>query len=703
MILDNMINRKIILKPLTIKILMMLSLCYLLFPQILFEVIAFRPLFAVVVLCISIIIVFFSGKRLPQFDYTVEIPVYVLIVSEALIIFVFIISGMGGIAGAQTSDYIRSNAVLADLVNNKWPVVYNEDNNISVLNYYIAYFVPGAAIGKLFGHSFHAAEIATLIWSIIGMSLGVLLIYILTGVCKLKTLWLLFCWSGLDCIGHIIVDGSLFYGTQHLEHWASIEKDYANGHIANYLSIASNLNWNPQHFIPALILVGFILPLVKSHNYKLSILTSTALLFWSPLVAMGVIPFAIVLVIYEKGKIAKFLSISDVLGLVFFGVPMCLYYLSINLSSTSGRSSIIRGPEWLADHWTILLLFIALEFGFAAYILFRSMTNDSFLNKVFCITAVVWMILCLFIDYGACHDFSMRATVISWLVLFTFSPKLLNSDDKKYRKYLLYYMIGASITSSTEYVRMLAGVGQNGFHVVRAENINNTISGWWWEYQYVGLPNSFFFSQLCNLNYDENSYKENLLASGKNYQIYEDVLWTIYGYQNSLYIYNETGSDINATIKIIGGSSDGTETLYTAGNSYAFGTLSEINGLIKATIKDKDFDKIQVTLNNGKEPVNLIWSNNEFFAIMDKTFSNEVVAADFNDDNWKAGISAGDPSLVLFEYSDANYAALHSADRILLGDNEYHVVSFDYDSNWIHIHVDKNATVCGYPSILTVE
>lgn len=155
--IKSLAQKKCVLKPYAIKVIMMMSLCYLLLPQILFELFAMKTYLAIVVVFFSLVVIVMTWRYIPLVKHNIEIPLYVLAVSLVIITGVFIISGMGAIAGAQSGDYNRSNAILSDLVKYKWPVVYEEQNNISVMNYYIAYYIPGALVGKLFFGSFRIA------------------------------------------------------------------------------------------------------------------------------------------------------------------------------------------------------------------------------------------------------------------------------------------------------------------------------------------------------------------------------------------------------------------------------------------------------------------------------------------------------------------------------------------------------------------
>ena len=72
-------------------------------------------------------------------------------------LFICLNTGSGGFTG-QTGDWSKYNAVLHDLIEYRWPVVYTTSYGDSMLSYYIGQYLLPAVIGKIF-YSFHAAEL----------------------------------------------------------------------------------------------------------------------------------------------------------------------------------------------------------------------------------------------------------------------------------------------------------------------------------------------------------------------------------------------------------------------------------------------------------------------------------------------------------------------------------------------------------------
>ena len=84
-------------------------------------------------------------------------------------IWVFL-SGVGGYT-FQNWDHHWRNAVLHDLITYDWPVIYSspEKGPITMLVYYVGYWLPAALAGKIFG--WQAANFVLFLWTWLGVLL----------------------------------------------------------------------------------------------------------------------------------------------------------------------------------------------------------------------------------------------------------------------------------------------------------------------------------------------------------------------------------------------------------------------------------------------------------------------------------------------------------------------------------------------------
>ena len=131
----------------------------------------------------------------------------------------------------QSADWWARNAVFRDLITRDWPVIYTEKN--AALVYYVGYWLPSALVGKLVlavtsGNAeaaFFAGNIALLCWSILCVTLVVLLALFHLRAFRPRQIWLTVLifvfFSGLDIIGTLC--DAAFMGhaiPDHIEWWA---------------------------------------------------------------------------------------------------------------------------------------------------------------------------------------------------------------------------------------------------------------------------------------------------------------------------------------------------------------------------------------------------------------------------------------------------------------------------------------------------
>ncbi len=82
---------------------------------------------------------------------------------------------------------------------------------------------------------------------------------------------------------------------------------------------------------------------------------------------------------------------------------------------------------------------------------------------------------------------------------------------------------------------------------------------------------------------------------------------------------------------------------------------------------------------------------------------NDLSAAQITDVNWTNGIMNANTTNILFENTAYNFLRLQNATKLYCNNEEYNIIGIESDSYWIHVYVDRDATACGYPSVLTVE
>jgi len=207
------------------------SVVYIGLPVFIFFAGWLRPLAAVPVCAVFLISIFMMLKNRPE---PLELHISrrqwgtVLISLLLLALWVFL-SGQGGFA-FQNSDFHYRNAIFHDLIEKSWPVIYHyraggsiaAASETSVLTYYIAYWLPGAVVGKLFG--WYAANTFQYFWTLLGLALVTYYLFRTLRRVSVRSVLILIFFSGLDLAGYLLLSKGVFPGlTDHIEWWSGLQ------------------------------------------------------------------------------------------------------------------------------------------------------------------------------------------------------------------------------------------------------------------------------------------------------------------------------------------------------------------------------------------------------------------------------------------------------------------------------------------------
>ena len=138
-------------------------------------------------------------------DESIRLP---LVAVFLFIVVMFVWGYCSGVGGfwPQKADWHWRNAILRDLIDYSWPVVYPDTGNALV--YYISYFLIPALAGKLLG--WQAANTVLLLWTILGLSICVLLLCRRLDIHNIKrmiTILIVFItWQGFDSIRNRLME-----------------------------------------------------------------------------------------------------------------------------------------------------------------------------------------------------------------------------------------------------------------------------------------------------------------------------------------------------------------------------------------------------------------------------------------------------------------------------------------------------------------
>ena len=218
-----------------------------------------------------------------------------------------VFGGTGHLVFAN-ADWTVRDAVLHDLVAGGWPVGYGPlDGEPSLLRAPLGYYLPAALIGKAAGLT--AAHAALAIWTALGASLFLLQVLSRTvpptgsphgaaGAQRVKVIaralavvLVIVAFSGLDVVGTLLRDpGARAHWdiTSHLEWWAARYQ---------YSSMTTQLFWVPNHALCGWVAVGLLCRQRPQEQQSaldaLLPLLVVAVALWSPLTALGLVPFVL--------------------------------------------------------------------------------------------------------------------------------------------------------------------------------------------------------------------------------------------------------------------------------------------------------------------------------------------------------------------------------------------------------------------------
>lgn len=310
-----------------------------------------------------------------------------------------VISGAGGFV-LQRGDWTKHNVILNDLIQYTWPVYYGVSAYVSdtTLVYYLAYYLPSALVGKIFG--WQATHYSLFAFTATGT---ILFLLFLQRHLMIRSRWLFFFFfiSGLDLIGWIFIKGfpiDLLYLETYAQH-------------LQYSSYISQIAWVPQHALSAWLLYALMYRDYLDKDLHLFPYYIGVGLLWSPFVALGLCIVFLPLYLWQtmknitRKKYQYFLLLGILISLVIF-----LYF----------KSQIPVLQDSLHLYWTTddllrklfhMAVFLTAElFVFLPIVLFeyRKETRDKMLY-------IMWIFLTLTVVpqfmYGAANDWTMRVTM----------------------------------------------------------------------------------------------------------------------------------------------------------------------------------------------------------------------------------------------------------------------------------------------------
>ena len=307
-----------------------------------------------------------EGRKLDRSDTDIKIPVSYLIGFAVTALAISFVSGVGEYIYTLQDHQFR-RAILRDLINYDWPVIYDYSTQTNpevvqifgiaagkrAFSYYFLYWMPAALAGKVFGFGF--GNFVLFIWNSIGIFLSLITA---SAVIKKFTAWVPFFFvffSGLDVIPNIVYSYTEYSG------WRWFEGYFTSmSYVSNFRELASVYN----QMVPCFLIMAALL---LAYNTRSMGLTAGILFAYSPWAVFGILPLVAALLFGKKHRASK---LSRTMFNTFSPVNIASAFLLLAIFGsyyTSNANAVgYKGFAWTFFDDQVLfipayMIFIALE------------------------------------------------------------------------------------------------------------------------------------------------------------------------------------------------------------------------------------------------------------------------------------------------------------------------------------------------------
>ncbi len=321
-----------------------------------------------------------------------------------------VFGGAGHLMFANPDWHIR-DAVLHDLVTSQWPVGYGVfDGKESLLRAPLGYYLPAALVGKVAG--LPVAHMTMALWTAVGATLFLLQVLSLTPSrvsTAVMVVVVVVLFSGFDIIGCLLNYGGRFRANwdiaMHLEWWAG---NY------QYSSMTTQLFWVPNHALGGWLTIGLLFrdgretPL---DSMLPMIVVATTL--WSPLTALGVVPFVLWKVVATalRERSLKCLEPRVWAPALIVGLVVAAYLVLDPTGIPKGVAVHGDGAAGVTNELLQLAQFFLLEAGILGFAILAIRPSSQV------VLALVILALLPLLYFGPGNDLVMRASIPSLAVM----------------------------------------------------------------------------------------------------------------------------------------------------------------------------------------------------------------------------------------------------------------------------------------------
>ena len=357
-----------------------------------------------------------------------------LFVILAILAVWLISSGIGGLVW-QRPDWHARNAVLHDLLDNRWPVIYENGEG---LVYYLVFWMVPATAGKLFGvfadsaASWGIANIVLFLWCFIGLLILAFLLYgyvadkqdgdagssafLLKDSKAVFILLFMIMWGGLNLIGQSMTAIMGYRGM-------SLDSTYGWSKYQYTPNIAL-LEWVFNQGLPAMLGAFLYLHARRDHKLEEYVLLVMLLIPCSPYAAVGLVLLMLTDIVMSRCR--GLFSLPNICALIAV-LPVFGAYYGSNMTGADSLGRVVLSQpvgEFGLDDVFAIIVCCVLQFGIYAVLLWKDCHRDPLF-----ITSICVLTLIPFITIGPGRNFIMRGSIIPMLVMMVYVLNAVMSDE----------------------------------------------------------------------------------------------------------------------------------------------------------------------------------------------------------------------------------------------------------------------------------
>lgn len=379
----------------------------------------------------SLLILVATYCAIKQFqDRTFEIELKSLVLGVFILAGFLLLTGQGGFM-PQSWDNHTKNAIMRDMINCRWPIIYEQTDNALV--YYFTYWFLPCLAGKILG--WEMANLLLFTWSLLGVTLICLLILSFTPkhnhFALIVIIFIIF--GGLNLLGAYLANGlhlvnhGVSIGTN--EGWLDGQ---TNGFDSSYLyrGIYDAIMQSYNQSIPTWLVVAI---LMNNKSINTMAFIASLVFAFAPIpfvgLAMIFVPYVLIYGIrcivkrQAKSFLSECISLPNILGSLSIAIPYSLLYMC---NESSGAGLYIPMSAWTKERVAMLLLFYLLEFGVYALLIDR---NEYIETPILGLTIIALLIIPLF-RVGGGRDFCMNASMAGVFIILMCVAKTITSAPK---------------------------------------------------------------------------------------------------------------------------------------------------------------------------------------------------------------------------------------------------------------------------------